>query len=299
MDKKALIKLGSEKITQKKLNSLKRALRPETPFEWFLSKSAGGPGSGVSKDNTKKIDMPMSEHISIGKRKKQTKGVSSKSDDIPLSKIKKVCQEKYVPKKKKKFVDNWDEWDLDDEPVDILKVSNDEYHVIDGHHKFLAAKELGKDKLKGNVYDKDKIKEASSDDPVEFLRAQVSLKEPKKPKKPKPTSRLENAVAGGAGGLGVGAILGGVSSGSLKGALKGGGVGALAGGTLAGAINPQRNKETLSPQLSARDRFYQDAWGLYDPKTWDDDDYIDAMEQVYKEQNESQRLKNNFQKASR
>ena len=130
----------------------------------------------------------------------------------------------------------------------------------------------------------DKDKEASSDDPVEFLRAQVSLKEPK-PVEPQQGSRAENALAGGVGGLGVGTTLGGVLGGSVKGALKGGGAGLLAGALLGAASKPKpKPKPTLSPETRARDRFYQDAWGLYDPNTWDDDDYIDAMEQVYKEQ---------------
>lgn len=124
-----------------------------------LEKIAGGPGSGVSRNNTRKIGLPMSEHISVGTRTRKTEGVKSRTGVVPMSKIKKVCQEKYVTKKLNKMTKNFDKWNLGDKPIDILKVKDNEFHVIDGHHRYLSAKANNKRQLKANIYNAKELNE--------------------------------------------------------------------------------------------------------------------------------------------
>lgn len=106
----------------------------------------GGPGSGGGE--TKPIDMPHSPHISVGGRKGVLENMAYFEDVIPMEKITHVGQEKYVPEKLNRMMKNYDE--VKDKPIDVLKVG-DEYHVIDGHHRFLAAKAKKADIIMANV----------------------------------------------------------------------------------------------------------------------------------------------------
>jgi hypothetical protein len=69
---------------------------------------------------------------------------------IPMSKIMFVGQEKYIPDKMQKFIDNPD---LLDTPIDVLIDNDDKYHVMDGHHRFLASMKLKRDTIQANVYE--------------------------------------------------------------------------------------------------------------------------------------------------
>ena len=108
----------------------------------------GGPGSGVGMENTKKIDMPNSTFISVGTRKGVLDNMDYEEKKIPMSKITHVGQAKYVPFKLDKMIKNYE--DIKDKPIDVLKVGG-EYHVIDGHHRFLAHQEMKADKIPARV----------------------------------------------------------------------------------------------------------------------------------------------------
>lgn len=108
----------------------------------------GGPGSGVSGDNTEKIAMPHSPYTSVGTRKGMLDNMEYTEESITMDSITHVGQEKFVPRKLEKMVSNWDK--VKDKPIDVLKVG-DEYHVIDGHHRYLAAKEIGEDQIQARV----------------------------------------------------------------------------------------------------------------------------------------------------
>lgn len=145
-------------------------------FKEAFLKVAGGPGSGVSEDNVKEIDfLESSPLISIGYRKKF---MSERSPDregiqIDVAKIKYKGQENYVPKKLKrmlKAIESGEAKDLFKKPVKILRDEKGDYHIIDGHHRALAAVIKKIPKIKADVYtmnvihkkaqaDTDKIKE--------------------------------------------------------------------------------------------------------------------------------------------
>ena len=120
-------------------------------------KTAGGPGSGVSSDNTAYIledfsGLKMSPLISIGKRKAfmdANKPISTDTS-ISLEKVKYVCQEKYVPKKLSNFLESPDS---ETKPIDVLIDKDEQYHILDGHHRSLAAIKEGKETIKANIYD--------------------------------------------------------------------------------------------------------------------------------------------------
>lgn len=120
-----------------------------------MSKSAlreGGPGSGVKYRNTVPIDMPMSEYISVGTRKGLTQNSHWDEFEIPLNMITKVGQANYVPSKVNKMMQSRDL--LRTKPIDVLWVRGDGYHLVDGHHRFLAAKALNIDALPARVFQK-------------------------------------------------------------------------------------------------------------------------------------------------
>lgn len=118
----------------------------------FRSKMAGGPGSGVKENNTIPIvELPMSKLISIGKRKEfMDKHKPKKECTICLSKIKFVSQKKMIPEKVLKFCNTTEIKDL---PIDVVEDSNKDFHVMDGHHRFLAKLHQGSDGIKAKVYD--------------------------------------------------------------------------------------------------------------------------------------------------
>lgn len=120
-------------------------------------KAAGGPGSGVSEDNAKVIDfLEDSPLVSIGYRKKLMKDNNPVKEgvDILVKDIKYKGQEKYVPKKLQKFLDaieKGETWPFE-KPIDVLRDEDGKYHILDGHHRGLAAIKTKKDKIKANVY---------------------------------------------------------------------------------------------------------------------------------------------------
>lgn len=112
----------------------------------FISK--GGPGSGVGEDNTLPINMPHSPYTSVGTRKGMLQNMDYSEESVPMDSITHAGQEKYVPKKLEKIMQSWD--NVKDKPIELLHVG-DEYHIIDGHHRYLAAKKLGEKHINANV----------------------------------------------------------------------------------------------------------------------------------------------------
>lgn len=120
-----------------------------------LRKVAGGPGSGVSGNNTKPIGLPHSEHVSVGTRKGILENMHYRLREIPLGEITHVGQSKFVPAKLKKMVKMPEI--VKTKPIDVLQVGEHSYHVIDGHHRYLAAKELGFETIKAKVRKKARV----------------------------------------------------------------------------------------------------------------------------------------------
>lgn len=116
----------------------------------FFIKLSGGPGSGVAGENTEKIDMPLSEYISVGTRKGLLDNMEYEEKEIDMAHIKCVCQEKCVPAKVERMMGNFDE--IKDLPIDVLEVGKDNYHVIDGHHRFLVHRRKKSEKIKVRSY---------------------------------------------------------------------------------------------------------------------------------------------------
>jgi len=122
-----------------------------------LSKYAGGPGSGVKEHNTAPIDFPQSKHVSIGTRKALLDNMYYRKEVVPLSSITAVGQKNLIPEKLKRMVDDPNFKDvLKEKTVDLLRVGEDDYHVIDGHHRVLAAAMLGVNELSAKVRRKSK-----------------------------------------------------------------------------------------------------------------------------------------------
>jgi len=113
-----------------------------------LEKLAGGPGSGVKGYNTATLDMPKSPYVSVGTRKALLDNMDFHEEKIPLASITHVAQDKYVPKKVQGLLRNPDV--VKEKPIDVLKVG-DCHHVIDGHHRYLAAKSMGLDAIPARV----------------------------------------------------------------------------------------------------------------------------------------------------
>ena len=67
-----------------------------------------------------------------------------------LKYVKKVAQNKYVPEKVKSIVK--DKGRALQTPIDVLQVAPQEYHLIDGHHRYLAAIEMGIKELPARVF---------------------------------------------------------------------------------------------------------------------------------------------------
>jgi len=121
----------------------------------YFAKLAGGPGSGVSGSNTTVIGLPKSEYVSVGSRKALLDNMHYRKRTIPLSSIKAVAQEKCVPSKLQKFFDHPD-W-ITNDPIDVLEVEDGVYHMIDGHHRYLAALGLGIKEIPARVRKKAKV----------------------------------------------------------------------------------------------------------------------------------------------
>jgi len=117
--------------------------------ESCFQKVSGGPGSGVKGYNTAHIGKyPKSPYVSVGTRKALLDNMDYHKEEVDLKDVSHVAQEKFVPDKLQFFLKNPDI--VTGKPIDVLKVG-DEYHVVDGHHRFLAALVLGKQKLHANV----------------------------------------------------------------------------------------------------------------------------------------------------
>lgn len=140
MDSKRLHDIISEEITR------------------FILKE-GGPGSGVSKKNTRSINTFLTKHehptcslgpITVGKRGKFMDERKPKKMNVPLSKITHVGQETYVPTKLSGMMKNNE---VDNLPVQLLKMKNGNFQVIDGHHRFLKFISNNKGQIKAEVYE--------------------------------------------------------------------------------------------------------------------------------------------------
>lgn len=103
-------------------------------------KYAGGPGSGVKGHNVATINLPKSDYVSVGTRKSLLDNMDYEEEDVPLDKITHVAQYNFVPDKLQKMLRNPEF--INTKPIDLLKVK-EQYHVCDGHHRFLAAKSIG------------------------------------------------------------------------------------------------------------------------------------------------------------
>ena len=149
--------LDEGKISKKVLDEWE-ADTPASIPERLLTKTAGGPGSGIKAANTKKFKMPLSPYITIMKRKefmeKNTPYI--KKMNIEMSDITHVGQEKYVPLKVQKFLDAIKDknntFNPLSKPIDVTLMPGGKYAVLDGHHRFLVAKILGRSFIKANVY---------------------------------------------------------------------------------------------------------------------------------------------------
>jgi hypothetical protein len=119
-----------------------------------LEKYSGGPGSGVKEHNTAPIDYPQSKYVSVGTRKAMLDNMYYRKEIVPMESITAVGQKNFVPKKLKKFLDNPEI--IEGKPVDLLRVGDNDYHVIDGHHRVLAAAVMGKTEISARVRRKSK-----------------------------------------------------------------------------------------------------------------------------------------------
>jgi len=140
-----------------------RSLKAETiAFLKGSVLSEGGPGSG-GQYPTQKMKMPLSPFISVGTRKGILKNMPFEIETVPLSKITHVAQRKFVPFKVKNLCKSPD--GISKKPICLLKVpSEDAYHVMDGHHRYLAAMKKGMDSLDAKVWVK--FEEPKVDEPI-------------------------------------------------------------------------------------------------------------------------------------
>ncbi len=122
-----------------------------------LTKTAGGPGSGVQGDNSSLIPgYKITPDITIMKRKyfMDHNTPFFKNKVIKIDDIKYIGQQKFVPKKLKKFIQaikDGETWPFD-KAIDVTINKDGKYAVLDGHHRFLAAIVSGKNSIKANVY---------------------------------------------------------------------------------------------------------------------------------------------------
>jgi len=148
--KKILSNMGPD-VNNLEATILKEALEPTWKEASAVIVSKGGPGSGVGYDNTAPFKLPQSPHVSVGTRGALLENMDYTNDEIPMDKITHVGQSKYVPFKLTRIMKDYDK--VMQTPISVLKVK-DEYHVVDGHHRFLAAKINGESVIKAKVYEK-------------------------------------------------------------------------------------------------------------------------------------------------
>lgn len=121
-------------------------------YQAAFDKIAGGPGSGVTGNNTAKIEgYPRSKHISVATRKALLENMAYEKRMVPVSAISHIHQENYIPEKLERFLK--DPSIVTKEPIDVL-VAQDEVTLCDGAHRLLAAKKLGIKELPARVYTK-------------------------------------------------------------------------------------------------------------------------------------------------
>ena len=119
-----------------------------------LRKLAGGPGSGVSYDNTSNIEgLDLSPSVRIYGRTKvmEANPPSEEGVSVPLDRIKYVAQKRYVVAKLGRMLSQRDT-DWLKNPIKLY-FDGEHYHVMDGHHRFLAAKRKGYDAILADVWD--------------------------------------------------------------------------------------------------------------------------------------------------
>lgn len=114
-----------------------------------LNLDEGGPGSGVKYNNTQAIDYPLSEYVSVGTRKGMLDNMEYEEFEIPIAQVTKVAQKNFVPAKLTRMIKNPDV--ITSKPIDVLWVRGEGYHVIDGHHRFLAARKLKMETIPARV----------------------------------------------------------------------------------------------------------------------------------------------------
>jgi hypothetical protein len=121
--------------------------------ETLETKTAGGPGSGIGHNNTSPItERPKSKLVTIGTRKAVMSKKHSRRHPVELKRIKYVAQDKYVIKKLAWMLEHKDEWK--NRPIKVLFDPDERvYHLMDGHHRFLAALRLGMKSLKADVWE--------------------------------------------------------------------------------------------------------------------------------------------------
>lgn len=117
------------------------------PFD----KISGGPGSGKSRDSTDTIEaLEKSPLITIHKRKEITSHRGpDRETDVSLDQIDYGAQTTYDIENLGWMLGHFEEWKND--PIQVARVDGD-YHLMDGHHRFLAAKRLGEDTIPAKVW---------------------------------------------------------------------------------------------------------------------------------------------------
>lgn len=122
-----------------------------------FTKTAGGPGSGVSHDNTEFINMDrygvkLSPYVSVQTRRRimDSQAPALREQRLDPKDISYVGQRTYVVKKLGRIMGGTDESWLE-APVQVLRV-NGKYHLMDGHHRWLGAIRKGR-MLKADIWD--------------------------------------------------------------------------------------------------------------------------------------------------
>jgi len=234
----------------------------------MYTKLAGGPGSGVGHNNAKDIPiLETSPLVSIGQREKFMSTRTPSEAEVKTKDIKYKGQEKYVPKKLKKMIKIWDE--VKDKPVDLIKDKKGDLHILDGHHRALAAIVRKEPKMKANLY-----KEASFRRGFEKTAWATTSRErtdrktlgkrydrhrklySPKPKKNAATGAMAGGVGGGLAGSAIGAGAGLLKKRPGKWGAIGAGIGAL-GGAAAGAYGAYKRakgirKEHRDPKIKKK-----------------------------------------------
>jgi len=142
-----------------------------------LTKKAGGPGSGKKEDNTMPItDLEQSDVIRIGGRKAIIDTQPCDTKIIKVSDLKYAAQDNYVPKKLNGVMEAMSKPDWVDKPIDVMEV-NGEYHVLDGHHRALAAIKLHRKEIPARIY-KGCKKEAFLERLQKCAEEEVTMKRP-------------------------------------------------------------------------------------------------------------------------